>query len=82
MFFCKKKTRENEFESDPKYEYWPPYCLLLSFLVVMNLIGSARTFPPPKSIMSCMLVVTNYQEGVASFNFAMQRIRSKKEQSQ
>ena len=39
-------------------------------------------FPSPKSIVDCMLVVTNYREGVASFNFTMQRIRNKKEQSQ
>ena len=40
------------------------------------------TFPPPKSIIDSVLVVTDYQEGVASFNFTMRRIRNEKEQSQ
>ena len=46
--------------------------VVLCLLVVMDLIGAqGATFPSRKPIMDCMLVVTDYQESVANFNFTM-----------
>ena len=42
-FFFYLVFLENEFESDSKYTYGPPSCLLLSLRLVIDLIGSARS---------------------------------------
>ena len=61
-FFKNLFFLENEYESD-----------LVEFLCSdgSNRERKERPFCPPKSIMDCMLVVTDYQESVASFNFTM-----------
>ena len=55
---------------------------LMDCMLVVTDYHKAVVTDYPKSIMDCMLVVTDYHKGVASFNFTMQRIRNKKEQSQ